>query len=130
MQNHIKQWTCPLHTANAGDDGKKYYTQLFGLFQRPAGNKKKGVFHVYDLGVVSARKAGKPPPESGPRIRSSKALECLKCKDSAGKKNMASVGWRAVLPKVGTPVQSNPLFLQSLQRSLLWKNADLMEALC
>ena len=86
MQNHIKQWTCPLHTANAGDDGKKYYTQLFGLFQRPAGNKKKGVFHVYDLGVVSARKAGKPPPESGPRIRSSKALECLKCKDSAGKK--------------------------------------------
>lgn len=75
-----------VENSNSGDDGKKYYSQLFGLFQRPDSHNKKGVFHVYDLGVASARKAGKPPPESAPRIRSTKALDCLLCKNHANQK--------------------------------------------
>ena len=58
MCDHVDNRTS-VENCNAGDDGKKYYSQLFGLFQRPDSHNKKGVFHVYDLGVASADRLAK-----------------------------------------------------------------------
>ena len=61
-----------------GSDGRNHYWQLFGLFQRPQGKADKGKFLFWDIKVATAKRGGKPPPESAARILASEALNCVK----------------------------------------------------
>ena len=60
-----------------GTDGRNYYWQLFGLYQRPNDEDSRGRFQIYDLGVAAASNSGKPPPESAARVRATGALNCV-----------------------------------------------------
>ena len=51
-----------------GTDGRNYYWQLFGLYQRPNDEESRGRSQIYDLGVAAASESGKPPPESAARV--------------------------------------------------------------
>ena len=59
-----------------GPDGRSHYWQLFGLFQRPQGKDDRGKFLFWDIKTASAKRGGKPPPESASRILASEALNC------------------------------------------------------
>ena len=72
----------------AGEDGKNYYWQIFGLFQRPEKVGDRGTFLFWDLGTASANAAGKPPPESAPRIRATKAMESLQSRNESNEKTV------------------------------------------
>ena len=61
-----------------GPDGRSHYWQLFGLFQRPQGKDDRGKFLFWDIKTASAKRGGKPPPESASRILASEALNCVK----------------------------------------------------
>ena len=71
---------------HGGSDGRNHYWQLFGLFQRPQGRDDKGKFLFWDIKVATAKRGGKPPPESAARILDSQALTFLG--KSPGKQNL------------------------------------------
>ena len=83
-----------------GEDGRNYYWQLFGLYQRPTSEDLRGKFMVYDLGVAAASKSGKPPPESAPRIRATGALQCVQPTHKRGRKSILVTDGAPCYPKL------------------------------